>query len=185
MSLYRRFVAENLPSFITTNTRQRRPVFKSAEACSLLVRCIFDVRRETGLKLLAFAIMPDHVHLIVIATNGVGLGRAMQLIKGRFAREYNRLSEESGAVWQSRYHERTLRSEAALLKAVEYVHFTPSPPGLYRSRSAINGLRLAEAMQRIVTSTSVRLKPDPREGRGGRAASLAEREVRLWAIVRA
>ena len=49
----------------------------------------------------------------------------MQLIKGRFARAYNLTAGRTGSVWQSRYHERTLRSEAALLDAIEYVRQNP------------------------------------------------------------
>ncbi len=68
--------------------------------------------------------MPDHMHLI-LASDTEELGRSMQLIKGRFARAYNQTVGRTGPVWQSRYHERMLRSEQALLSAVEYVHQNP------------------------------------------------------------
>ena len=53
------------------------------------------------------------------------LSRVVQLIKGRFARAYNQSAGRAGAVWQSRYHERTLRNETALFRAIEYVHQNP------------------------------------------------------------
>ena len=122
MSVYRRFDAEGLPSLVTTNTRDRTRIFASAGACRLLVRTIYEVRAGVEYRLLAFAIMPDHVHLLVAAPS---LGRLVQLIKGRFARAYNVMTGGSGAVWQSRYHERTLRTEEALYGAIEYVHNNP------------------------------------------------------------
>ncbi len=76
-------------------------------------------------QLLAFTIMPDHLHLIVVPPTPDGLGRVMQLIKGRFSRAYNTMIGRTGAVWQNRYHERTLRTEAALFRAIAYVHNNP------------------------------------------------------------
>ena len=129
MSIYRRFPAENLPSFVTTNTSERRRIFTSAAACEMLVRTIYDVRTETGLQLLAFTIMPDHVHLVLVSPTA-GLSQVIQLIKGRFSRAYNQHVGRRGPLWQSRYHERTLRNERALVKAVEYVQQNPIAAGL-------------------------------------------------------
>ncbi len=124
MSLYRRFPTDRYPSFITTNTHERRPIFRSETACELFTRTLYEVREEAGFRLLAFSVMFDHVHLI-LATETEELGQPMQLIKGRFARVYNQAAGRTGAVWQSRYHERTLRTEAALLRAIEYVTQNP------------------------------------------------------------
>jgi putative transposase len=121
MSLYRRFDPEGLPSFVTTNTSERRGIFKAARTCELLVRTVYEVRAELKFHLLAFAIMPDHLHLVVVPPEA-GLGRVMQLIKGRFSHTYNAKAGSSGPVWQTRYHERTLKTEAALFRAIEYVH---------------------------------------------------------------
>lgn len=124
MSVYRRFPTEHMPSFITTNTHERRRIFTSPPACDLILRTLYDVLSETRTQLLAFAIMPDHLHAIVVAGPG-GLPRAVQLIKGRFSRAYNLGAHRSGPVWQGRYHERTLLTEAALFAAIEYVHLNP------------------------------------------------------------
>ena len=141
MSMYLRFDAEHLPSLITTNTHHRHPIFTSAAPCELLLRTIYNARSELSFHLLAFTIMPDHLHLILVPAPD-GLSRAMQVIKGRFARAYNRHVGGTGAVWQSRYHERTLRNEEALFRAIEYVHQNPvaahlsSEPQAYRWSSA-------------------------------------------------
>ncbi len=124
MSIYRRFDSEHLPSFVTTNTDERRRIFADTPACGLLVRIMYEVRSETRFRLLAFTIMPNHLHLILEPPTS-GLSKAVQLIKGRFAHAYNKRAGRAGAVWQSRFHERTLRSESALFRAIEYVHQNP------------------------------------------------------------
>ena len=96
----------------------------------MLLQVISEVRCETRLQLLAFVIMPDHVHFVLVLPPEQKLGRVMQLIKGRFSNRYNRRAGHSGSIWQERYHERTLRGERALLAAMEYVHANPVQAGL-------------------------------------------------------
>jgi REP element-mobilizing transposase RayT len=124
MSLYTRHDPEGQPSLITTNTHERQRILLSAPTAEMLIETLYATRKEVGLLLLAFVIMPDHVHLVVVGRREQ-LGRGLQLLKGRFARAYNQRARRSGAVWQSRYHERTLRTEEALANAIEYVHNNP------------------------------------------------------------
>lgn len=65
MSLYRRYDTENQPSLITTNTQQRAPIFASSATCKLLLETLYEVRDETRYQLLAFVIMPEHLHLVL------------------------------------------------------------------------------------------------------------------------
>ncbi|MCH7809925.1 MAG: transposase [Chloroflexi bacterium] len=74
--------------------------------------------------------MPDHLHLVLSVQRKTSLGRVLQLIKGRFAWRYNRDRRRSGKVWQDRYHEKALRSEAELHRAMEYVENNPVTGGL-------------------------------------------------------
>jgi REP element-mobilizing transposase RayT len=129
MSVWRRFDNHGYPSLITTNIESRRPVFNSSEAAKLLLRVISEVRHETRFQLLAFVIMPDHIHLVVAVPQGLTLGRVLRLIKGRFSNRYNRMRRSHGSVWQDRYHERALRSERELVAAIEYVHANPVQAG--------------------------------------------------------
>ena len=66
MSVYRRFLNEGLPSFVTTNALRRNRIFAWSDVCELLLKIVYDVRGDTGLLLLAFAVMRDHLHLIVV-----------------------------------------------------------------------------------------------------------------------
>ena len=89
-----------------------------------MLKTVNQVRVELSFKLLAFAIMPDHLHLIVVPPED-GPAKMMQLIKGRFSRTYGGLTACAEPVWQSRYHERILTTEQALFSAIEYVHNNP------------------------------------------------------------
>ena len=130
MSVYRRFDTEGYPSLVTTNAANRRPVFHSDAAAALLIEIIYEVRRETAFPLLAFVVMPDHIHLVLSPSSVDSLAKIMQLVKGRFARRNHSESGDRGSLWQSRYHEQALRAERELFDAIEYVHRNPVSAGL-------------------------------------------------------
>ena len=96
----------------------------------MLLQVISEVRRETRFHLLAFVIMPYHIHIVIALPSRVSLSRVMRLIKGRFANRYNRMHRRRGCVWQERYHEQALRGERALMAAIEYVYANPVEAGL-------------------------------------------------------
>jgi len=96
----------------------------------MLLEVMGEVRRDTGFELHAWVVMPDHLHFIIQLRGPSKLGRVMQLIKGRFANRYNKVTGSGGNLWQSRYHARVLRSERALNAAIEYVHANPVVAGL-------------------------------------------------------
>jgi putative transposase len=136
MSIYRRFEAREFPSLVTTNIADREALFASEAAARMFMQVLDEVRSEAGFHLLAFVVMPDHIHLIIIPSSSYRLGQIVQLIKGRFSRRYNEMTERSGRLWQSRYHERALRSEGELLPAIEYMHRNPVVAGLIKEASA-------------------------------------------------
>ena len=136
MSVYRRFNTVQFPSLLTTNVARRRAVFRPEMAAQLFMEVLDGVRLETDFRLLAFVVMPDHVHLVVVPSASHDLGQFMQLLKGRFSRRFNETTGGRGSLWQSRYYERTLRSEGELFAAIEYVHRNPVAAGLARETSA-------------------------------------------------
>ena len=129
MSIYRRF-DDHFPSLVTSNTAERTAIFSSDGVARLFIQILHEVRLETDCELLAFVVMPDHVHLVLQCAAPHPIGQVMQLIKGRFSRRYNEMTGKSGRVWQSRYHERALRGERELFSAIEYVHGNPVAAGL-------------------------------------------------------
>jgi putative transposase len=129
MSIWRRF-DHGFPSLLTTNVEGRRPIFRDRAAARFLVEVIHEIAAEEAFQLIAYVVMPDHLHLVAWPRPPVTAGRVMKMIKGRFARRYQAERGQRGAFWQSRYHEEALQSDEALWAAVEYVHHNPVVAGL-------------------------------------------------------
>jgi REP element-mobilizing transposase RayT len=133
MSVYRRFYGHRYPSLITTNVADRSPLLARQEAASALLRSLAEAEQELRFHLYAWVIMPDHVHLVIEVPDSLMSGTVLRFVKARFARRWNHRTGAGGSIWQTRFHERVLTSERALLAAVEYVHANPVAAGLVES----------------------------------------------------
>ncbi|NOR87481.1 MAG: hypothetical protein GQ527_07725 [Bacteroidales bacterium] len=83
-------------------------------------------------KLIAFCIMPNHVHLI-INTNGfkpMPLGDFMGSIKRYSARKANILLGREGKFWQTESYDHILKSRNDLADSIDYVINNPVKAGL-------------------------------------------------------
>ncbi|MBK8977537.1 MAG: transposase [Planctomycetes bacterium] len=83
--------------------------------------CIAAARERFDVRIVHFAVLGNHVHLIVEAVDALALGRAMKGLKVRMARCLNRGWRRVGRVWQDRYHAEVLRSPRQVLHAIRYV----------------------------------------------------------------
>lgn len=75
MSVRLRFDGHNAPCLVTTNTEGRRPIFRSEPAIRVLLGVMGEVRRDTGLEIFGWVVMPDHVHLVARAPSPLTMGR--------------------------------------------------------------------------------------------------------------
>lgn len=115
----------NQPYAVTAVTNGRVPVFRDRQAAGLMLEEVARARRELWFLLLAYAIMPDHVHLLIVPGRAAELSRIMQTIKGRFARLWNKQMREKGRLWQPRYYESAVRTEPQLRRWIEYIEANP------------------------------------------------------------
>jgi REP-associated tyrosine transposase len=77
----------------------------------------------------AYVIMPNHVHLLITPT--IPLPKLMQAIKGRSAREANRLIGVSGKpFWQQESYDHLVRNPEEFRRIERYIENNPVKAGL-------------------------------------------------------
>lgn len=84
-------------------------------------------KRSSGKRLvdlLAFALMPNHYHVILQEIAEGGISKFMQKIGG-YASYFNLQNERAGSLFQSRYSMVPIESDSQLLIALTYVHTNP------------------------------------------------------------
>jgi putative transposase len=76
-------------------------------------------------RVIAWCIMPNHVHVIVEVQVKYTLSEILHTWKSYIAHKANKLLNRSGAFWFREYHDRFIRDAEHLAAAVKYVETNP------------------------------------------------------------
>jgi len=93
----------------------------------------FDGQRY---RLLAWCIMPNHVHVLLEPTSGNSLGTILRTWKSFSARHANRVLGRDGPFWHRDYFDRYIRDDGHLERTIYYVENNPVKAGLTAVSSA-------------------------------------------------
>jgi REP element-mobilizing transposase RayT len=84
-------------------------------------------------ELIAWVIMPNHVHVVAKALGSVPLAAITRMWKSWTALEINRLEGRTGRFWQPEVFDRYLRGQDHKYYAIRYVELNPVAAGLCKS----------------------------------------------------
>jgi putative transposase len=109
---------------LTISTFQQHRHFQRAAHAELFIDKLFRYRDAGKFKLHAFAVMPDHVHILITPAVDQSTSRCIQLIKGGYSHAVRELT--SYEVWHSGYHEHRIRDSDDLRNQLLYIANNPS-----------------------------------------------------------
>jgi putative transposase len=141
---YRRVYINGATYFFTLVTFQRLPIFSSQPTIDLFYEAIRYTASRMPFEIVAFVILPDHIHCIWTLPEGSSdYSTRWRLVKSYFTRNYNqhdnasvsasRSEKKEQEVWQRRFWEHWIRDETDLRHHVEYIHYNPIKHGYVRS----------------------------------------------------
>ncbi|MBM4066922.1 MAG: transposase [Planctomycetes bacterium] len=134
--------------FITSTIIEWIPVFTKKEYFDIVVQSLIYCRKNKGLKLFAYVVMDNHVHLIASANN---LSQIMKDFKSYTAREIIKTAQADDRkwllnqfeyykkkyktdseyqVWQEGFHPQMIMEEDVFRQKVTYIHNNPVKRGL-------------------------------------------------------
>ncbi|MEX1253820.1 MAG: transposase [Dehalococcoidia bacterium] len=128
MAKLHRYGEENTCYHVVTTTRGRDPLFRDPSNAGIVVAALQHLRRRC--YLLAFAVMPDHVHALIVPRDDYTSSQIMQGLKGYTSRVLNARAGRRGSVWQQSFYDRIIRNDKQLWDTIEYVHNNPVAGGL-------------------------------------------------------
>lgn len=136
--------------FITTRLNEEgRPL--TNEEAGIIQNIIVDMAFKKEIKLYAYIVMPNHLHVLVQPIEN-GISKTMQLLKGRSSRKINILREAKASpiqnhtkgttargrgdfsrpinVWQKGFFDFTILTEQKFREKFNYIHYNPVKWGL-------------------------------------------------------
>ncbi len=84
--------------------------------------CLFDNKKY---KLIAYVLMPNHVHILIKPLKNNSLASIMHSIKSYTSHEANKILNRTGRFWTKEYFDRYIRDHKHYLKTVDYIHNNP------------------------------------------------------------
>ncbi|TNE84007.1 MAG: hypothetical protein EP330_31070 [Deltaproteobacteria bacterium] len=101
-----------------------RRIFHASDDRWLFLGLLREVEARHGVQVRAYALMPNHFHLLVVSDSGQ-LSQAMQDLQGRYAGEIHRRSRRDGPMFRGRFRSRLVEDAAYWRHLFAYVHLNP------------------------------------------------------------
>ena len=142
-----RISRDNPCYFLTSVTKDRLPVFRTDKVKQILCNALTEACTSHGIMIFAYAIMPDHSHLITDSarsiadvlrlTNGIAAKRVLDYLKeNNFESSLEKLREQDKdrnhkySLWQHHPNAFAIIGEETMMQKVNYVHQNPVADGL-------------------------------------------------------
>ncbi len=126
---------EGVPYHITQRGNGKQRLFFTDPDYRMYLDLLRRHSDAHGLRIWAYCLMPNHVHLIAVPKRPASMPKALGRTHAEFAKYFNLLHQTCGHVWQARYFSCPLDG-AHLWRAMAYVERNPVRGGLVRDAPA-------------------------------------------------
>ena len=110
---------------VTTDTRERRAWFSDFHVACEAVRAFRDPAALGDATLLAWVLMPDHVHWLLQIGQRMPLEMVVARMKGLSGARVNRVLFRAGPLWGPAFHDRALRREEDVREVARHLVANP------------------------------------------------------------
>ena len=124
MARIARVIAEGYPHHITQRGNRSQKVFFDDTDYQEYLKILSDLSFKNKLSIVAYCLMPNHVHLIVIPENKEGLAKAIGETNRKYTRMINFRKKWRGYLWQGRFSS-YIMDEKHLYSSVRYILNNP------------------------------------------------------------
>jgi putative transposase len=121
----RRYPDAHCLHFITFSCYRRQKFLNTAVTRDHFVRVLESTRKWYAYYVVAFVVMPEHVHLLISEPERKTLPVVIQMLKQSVSRKFG-----EGRFWQVRYHDELVHDQDHYTQAIRYIHRNPVKRGL-------------------------------------------------------
>jgi putative transposase len=125
-----RYPAPGVPQHVTQRGTNRSILFVADSDYRFFRDCLRTACVKHGCYVHAYALMTNHVHLLVTPTTALGIARMMQSVCRRYVRRFNEKYERTGTLCQGRYKATLVATEQYFFACHRYIELNPVRAGL-------------------------------------------------------
>ncbi len=120
----------DVPAHIVQRGNNRGACFFAEADYGCYLRWLTLAAKRTCVRIHAYALMTNHVHLLASPAADGGLARMMQQLGRNYAETINKRYGRTGSLWEARYRASLVDSETYLLEVYRYIDLNPVRAGL-------------------------------------------------------
>ena len=132
MSRRPRVVIPGVPLHIIQRGNNRQACFGSEKDYRRYLEWLGEYSQKECCQIHAYALMTNHVHLLVSSEETSGFGNLMKRLGQRYVQYFNRTHGRSGTLWEGRFRSSLLEAEPYLLICQRYIELNPVRAGMVK-----------------------------------------------------
>lgn len=125
-----RIVIPGLPLHIIQRGNNRNPCFFERSDYLVYLALLRGAAERSGCNIHAYALMTNHIHLLVSPHSEASPGEMMKMIGDAYVPYINRRYNRFGTLWQGRYRSCLVQDERYFLVCQRYIELNPVRAGL-------------------------------------------------------
>jgi putative transposase len=115
----------DVPCHVIQRGNNRNACFFSDYTYQYYLDCLYDASQRYGLRVHAYVLMTNHVHLLMTPARIDSISLAMQSIGRRYVQTINKDFCRTGTLWESRHKASLVDKENYLLACMRYIELNP------------------------------------------------------------
>jgi putative transposase len=132
MPRFRRLVVPGYPHHVTQRGVRRQTTFFDDRDYRNYLAIAKSLRPGCSLQILAYCLMPNHIHAVVIPRHDHSLAEFFGKLHHQYAKQTNFRYEWTGHLWQNRFYSVVMNAHHAIT-AMRYVERNPVRSGLVKT----------------------------------------------------
>jgi putative transposase len=136
MPRWPRLVSPAFPMHITQRGHNRQVTFYDQYDCAYYLETLLEASALAYCKIHAYALMRNHIHLLITPANKSGPARLLQRIGSRYVRYWNKRHHRSGTMWEGRFRSSIVDSDRYFLTCSRYIDMNPVRAGVVADAEA-------------------------------------------------
>jgi putative transposase len=114
-----------VPLHIVQRGHNRQPCFFAEEDYHTYLHCLNEALRKEHCALHAYALMTNHVHLLLTPQEAKAIPKLIIALDRRYVQYINTTYRRTGTLWDSRYKSSLIQAETYLLSCQRYIELNP------------------------------------------------------------